>query len=455
MEKVPRSLVFRAATTLICLLLLSLFSTVDFGCYVVRSDQWKVRLSTRRVGQGIEDQEHLNFLFKRLLRGEDQTQIETSGFACHSDLQTQVCVANKPVRIDTSTMKVYAPFSQESPQANRVIRPYARQDDKTALSFVSPVQILQGNITPPACQYTHNVPAVVFSTGGFAGNLFHEFNEILIPLFITSRHFQSRLRFIVTDFSPAFVGKFEKVLAHLSSYEVINPTANGSLHCFPGAVVGLHYHDNLAVKTTHIPGGYSMLDFKQFLKESYSVKIQHLSKTEKTVLILVSRQNSRMFLNEDDMVTMMKGLGFRVVIARPDMLSNLDKFAQVLNSCSVMVGAHGAGLANALFLPQGAVLVQVVPLGLDWPSTNYFGVPATEMGLNYVEYKIEPEESSLLSLYGGDHPVINNPASIFAKGYAVARSVYLDRQHMYVNVVRFRKTLIKALGLLGRSAPSV
>ncbi|KAH7860011.1 hypothetical protein Vadar_008108 [Vaccinium darrowii] len=362
-------------------------------------------------------------------------------------------VRSIPVRIDTRTMKVYAPFSQGMPQANHIIRPYARKADKIAMSFVSPVQILPGNITPPACHYTHNVPAVVFSSGGYRGNLFHEVNDIIIPLFITCRHFQSRLRFITTDFSLPFLGKFNQILSHLSSYEVIKAAANGSVHCFPGAVIGLHYHGNLALNTTDIPGGYSMLGFKQFLRESYNLKVGNVSEINKPVLILLSRPKTRTFLNEDEMVTMMKALGFRVVIARPDMMSNLDKFAQVVNSCSVMVGAHGAGLTNAMFLPQGAVLVQVQPLGLGWVSSTYFGRPAKEMGLKYLEYKIEPVESSLLTLYSRDHPVITNPASIFSKGYLAARAVYVDGQNLTINVVRFRGTLVKVLKLLGRPAP--
>ena len=68
------------------------------------------------------------------------------------------------------------------------VQPYARKDDEIAMKAVSPVQILHGNIDPPACHFTH-VPAMVFSSGGFTGNLFHEFNEVIIPLFITSRHF--------------------------------------------------------------------------------------------------------------------------------------------------------------------------------------------------------------------------------------------------------------------------
>ncbi|KAH7859704.1 hypothetical protein Vadar_004563 [Vaccinium darrowii] len=458
MEKVPAGSLVLRVTPLICLLLVFLLYTVDFGSHEALSDQWK-KLRLNWAGSRTEDPidpEQLHFLLKRLLEGKNQTQLEATGFACHSDFHTEVCVSNRPVRIDMATMKVYAPFSQGLPPANRTISPYARKDDKVAMDFVSPVQVLQGNITfPPACRYNHKVPAVVFSSGGFAENIFHEFNELMIPLFLTSRGFQAHLRFVVTDYRPSFVDKFNKILSHLSSYEVINPAADGTVHCFPAAVVGLHYHDNLAVNTTDIPEGYSMLDFRQFLRESFNLKIQYLSQTEKPVLILISRPKTRTFLNEDQMVTMMKELGFRVVIAKPDMMANLDKFAEVVNSGSVLVGAHGAGLTNEIFLPEGAVMVQVVGLALEWPSTNYYGGPGTEMGLHYLEYKIEPEESSLISLYGRDHPVITDPASIASQGYRVVRDVYLIKQNFTINISRFRNTLVKALELTGQSDPLV
>ncbi|KAI8552893.1 hypothetical protein RHMOL_Rhmol06G0303800 [Rhododendron molle] len=391
---------------------------------------------------------------KRLVKGYSQTQLEATGFACHSDVHTKVCVSNRPVTIDTGTMKVYAPLSQAmAHQANRTISPYPRREDKTAMELVSSVHILRGKIhPPPACDCTHDVPAVVFSSGGFTGDIFHEFNEVIIPLFLTSRHFQSRLRFIVTDFKPQFIAKFSRVLSHLSSYELINPAANGSVHCFPGAVVGLHYHDNLAIKATDVPKGYSMLDFKQFLRDSYNLKIRDLSRMKRPVLVLISRPKPRMFLNQNQMVTMMTLLGFRVVLAKPDMMANVDKFAKVLNLCSVLVGAHDAALTTEIFLPEGAVMVQVVGLGLEWASATYYGGPAAEMGLNYIEYKIEPEESSLISVYGRDDPVITNPESIASKGYTVGRTVYIEGQNFNISIARFRKTLVQALGLLGRSA---
>lgn len=49
------------------------------------------------------------------------------------------------------------------------------------MKAVSTVQIVHGNIDPPACCFTHGASALVFSSSMFTGNLFHEFNEVIIP----------------------------------------------------------------------------------------------------------------------------------------------------------------------------------------------------------------------------------------------------------------------------------
>lgn len=71
------------------------------------------------------------------------------------------------------------------------------------------------------------------------------------------------------------------------------------------------------------------------------------------------------------------------------------------------------------------------------------------MGMHYLEYKIEPKESSLFKEYGPDHPVISDPMSIFMKGYNAARATYVDGQNLMINLVRFRETLEKAMKFLG------
>lgn len=333
--------------------------------------------------------------------------------------------------IETTIKKnitVHIPTNQTRVQEETNVKPYARQEDKYLLQFITPVKILlHAKPSPPTCQFNRQIPAVIFSSG-LTGNQFHEFNDIIIPLFITIKHFKSRVAMIVEDCNPTFLSKYAKIISRLSGYEVMNPAAEESVHCFPGTIVGLKYHDNLGLNSSEIPGGHSMPAFRQYLRETYNLRFTHVSELKKPTLMLVSREKTRRFLNEDEIIGMIREMGFTLVAVRNQELSNLTQISNLVNSCSVLVGVHGAGLTNELFLPDGAVMVQVEPLGLEWASTTYFGDPADAMDLQYLRYKIMPEESSLVEMYGLDHPVIKDPASIFAKGYLAARTVYFDQQ---------------------------
>ncbi|KAF3453411.1 hypothetical protein FNV43_RR03851 [Rhamnella rubrinervis] len=411
----------------------------------------------------IEVKETQDILLRRFVnKGEDPTQLDTEGFVCKSDIHSDVCLISKPLIMDKDSSTVCVPSNDT--QTKYIIKPYARKGEDAAMNAVSPVQILHGNgnrnsttnYNLPACNFTHNVPAVVFSSGGYSGSGFHEINEVIIPLFSTCRLFDKEVQLVISDYKPFWIKKYKKYVSHLSRYPVINMAESGGVHCFPGGIVGLKYHDNLGLNSSEVPGGYSMSDFKQFLREAYDIKVENVAQLipvkEKPRLLLISRKRTRRFLNEDELVKLMEEVGFEVVVAAPNMTRNLDEFGGLVNTCSVMVGVHGAGLTNEIFLADGAVMIQVVPLGLDWVSTNYFGAPGIKMGLKYLEYKIEVEESSLLSMYGPDHPYIkkHDPGSVYLMGYATARTVYIDQQSVKINLVRFREILVQALNLIGR-----
>lgn len=148
-----------------------------------------------------------------------------------------------------------------------------------------------------------------------------------------------------------------------------------------------------------------------------------------------------------DVVHAAQDIGFEVVVA--EMNANLTQVSRLVNSCDVMMGVHGAGITNMLFLPENGVLIQVVPIGnMDWIANTYFGVPSATMGLKYLEYKINKMESTLIEKYSLNHQVFMDPISIQKKGWDPYKSIYLDKQNVMLNVTRFKDTLSKALELL-------
>lgn len=161
------------------------------------------------------------------------------------------------------------------------------------------------------------------------------------------------------------------------------------------------------------------------------------------MLMLISRCGTWKILNERSVVQLMEQVGFQVVVAEDSVMLSLEHVVEIVDSCSIMVGVHWAGLTHELFLPDGGVLVQIVPLGMEWGAETYCSRPGTVMGLWQLKYKIEPEESSLSEIYKPNHPVIADPESVFAKGYnAAARALDFNKQDMKIDLARFKKTLV-------------
>ncbi|KAI3991385.1 hypothetical protein MKX01_004507 [Papaver californicum] len=340
------------------------------------------------------------------------------------------------------------------------IRPYARKGDKAAMTSTTELSVksLVGNdrTIKSVCSYSHGVPAIIFSLGGYAGNQFHDFSDILVPLFITSYQFHQQVQFLVKDFKPYWISKYKPILKQLSKYPIINMDNENNVHCYRRVIVGLKHHKEFGVDPFRSPKGYSVTDFTQFLRKAYALNrstairiSEGQNATKKPRLLIVSRKSTRKFTNEEEIANMATSLGYEVVVAEPGVTITSSEFARIVNSCDVMMGVHGAGLSNLAFLPTNAVVIQIIPLGgLEWLSRHDFGEPAVEMKLRYLEYKIKEEESSLIELYPRNHVVFRDPISFSKLGWDAVKSVYLEKQNVKLDVASFRVTLVEALKLL-------
>ncbi|CAI0450582.1 unnamed protein product [Linum tenue] len=195
-----------------------------------------------------------------------------------------------------------------------------------------------------------------------------------------------------------------------------------------------------------------MKDFKHFLRSAYSLNktaaIKLQTEDDKTTtlvprLLIISREKTRTFTNTEEIVTMARELGYQVTVTELD--SNVSRSARLANRADVMMGIHGAGLTNMVFLPEDAVVIQVVPFAVDWFATNYFGEPSKGMEVRYLEYKIEREESSLVKQYPPDDVVFTDPSSFRWEEFS---PIYMLNQNVTLNVTRFRPVLLEALELL-------
>lgn len=341
------------------------------------------------------------------------------------------------------------------------VKPYTRKWETSVMDRIDELNLVRKRRSDGGdhkCDVNHDVPAVFFSTGGYTGNVYHEFNDGLLPLYITSQRFKRKVIFVIVEYHDWWIMKYGDVLKRLSDYPPIDFTGDSRTHCFPEAVVGLEIHGELSVDPSSMRGNKTIVDFRKVLDRAYRPRIKDLIKEEKSQeknpseiekkkpeLLIVSRKgSSRSITNEDLLVKIAEGVGFRVRVLVPQKTSEMAKIYRAMNSSDVMIGVHGAAMTHFLFMRPGSVFIQVVPLGTVWAAENYYGEPARKLGLNYVGYEIAAEESSLWDKYDRDDPVLRDPSSVSDKGWEFTKSIYLDGQNVRLDLVRFKRHLDNA-----------
>ncbi|ESQ48093.1 hypothetical protein EUTSA_v10020483mg [Eutrema salsugineum] len=384
---------------------------------------------------------------------------------CTKLARTEFCELNGDVRIHGKSATVMAAITFAfSGNSTWRMRPYARKGDVAAMNRVREwtVKLAQNadqleNANFSRCVRNHSVPAMLFSLGGYSMNNFHDFTDIVIPLYMTARRFNGEVQFLVTNKHPSWVNKFKEIVSNLSNYEVIYIDEEDETHCFSSVTVGLNRHPEYFKELTIDPSNseYSMSDFRKFLRDAYSLRnaavaTRQIRRRRPRILIL-SRSRSRAFVNAGEIAKAARRIGFKVVVAEAN--TGVASFAQIVNSCEVMLGVHGAGLTNMVFLPENAVVVQILPIGgFEWLAKTDFEDPSKGMNLRYLEYKIEAEESSLAKKYGRDHEIVRDPPAVVKRGWETFKSVYLVQQNVSVDINRFKPVLVKAFELLERQS---
>ncbi|XP_062232703.1 alpha-1,3-arabinosyltransferase XAT3-like isoform X2 [Phragmites australis] len=386
----------------------------------------------------------------------DATAADTAKPVCYeTSRRSDTCEAAGDVRVVGSSQTVYV----DTLERDWKTRPYCRKHDAFALSHVK-----EWSLKPlpsgaaPQCTSNSSATAFVLSTGGFTGNPFHDYTDVLIPAFITARPFAGEVQFLVSSYKSWWMNRYIQIFQQMSRYEVVDIDADDEVRCYRRVVVGPTFHRELGVDASKTPGGYSTADFRKMLRNAFGLERATAAPSgdrwdirRRPRLLIISRRPShgRAFMNERAMADMAASLGFDVRIGEPETSTDTSKFARLVNSCDVMVGVHGAGLTNMVFLPAGAVLVQVVPYGkLEWLARNTFAEPSAAMEVHYMEYAVQLDETTLSEQYPSDHPVLRDPMAIHKQGWEALKTTYLDKQNVRPHLGRLKNTFLQALKML-------
>ncbi|TKW25381.1 hypothetical protein SEVIR_3G115900v4 [Setaria viridis] len=369
-----------------------------------------------------------------------------------SSRRSDTCEAAGDVRVQGRIQTIHVgPLEQEWK-----VKPYCRKHDAFALSHVKEWALRPLPGDAPQCTINSSATAFVLSTGGFTGNLFHDYTDVLIPAFITAHRYAGEVQFLVSSFKSWWTNKYLQIFQQLSKHEVVDIDNDDEVRCYPSVVVGPTFHKELGIDASRTPGSSSMVEFRAMLRGAFGLERATATPSSdrwdirrRPRLLIISRRSSRRFLNERAMEDMAMSLGFDVRVGDPDVSTDVSKFARLVNSADVMVGAHGAGLTNMVFLPAGAVLIQVVPYGgLEWLARGTFKEPSADMQIHYLEYMIQLDETSLSEQYPKDDPVLKDPNSIHKQGWNALKTVYLDKQNVKPHLGRLKNTFMEALKLL-------
>ncbi|KAF0918365.1 hypothetical protein E2562_023527 [Oryza meyeriana var. granulata] len=383
-------------------------------------------------------------------------QLENGKVVCSSNgLYSDTCDVDGDVRINGTALSVtLVPASLSSEHHEWKIQPYPRRTvsgipEVTVTQLASPEE----QAAPAACTVTHGVPAVVFALGGLTGNYWHDFSDVLVPLFVASRQYGGEVQFLVNNIQPWWLGKYEAIVRRLSRYDAVNLDRDAEVRCFRRVTVGLRMHKEFSVAPELAQGGQrtTMADFAAFMRDTYAlpraapVSVGQSAPEKRPRLMVIRRGHYRKVVNMDEVVRAAKAAGFEAVVMEPRFDERVEEVAREVNTFDAMVGVHGAGLTNAVFLPAGAVVIQVVPYGrLERMAKADFGEPVADMGLRYIEYSVAAEESTLLEMLGPEHQVVKDPEAVHRSGWDKVAEYYLGKQDVRINVTRFAPVLSQA-----------
>ncbi|VAH71145.1 unnamed protein product [Triticum turgidum subsp. durum] len=291
----------------------------------------------------------------------DQPQQPLPPLCDFSDRRSDVCDFTGDIRMEANASSFVVVVDAATAAQSHKVRPYPRKGDQTCMGRVPEITVRTASSSstppPPQCTRTHSVPAVTFSIGGYTGNIFHDFSDVLVPLYNTVHRYRGDVQLVMATVVPWWLVKYDKLLRELSRHAPLDlaaAAAKGETHCFRHAVVSLRAHRELIIERDRSPDGLATPDFTRFIRRALSLPRDAPTRLadgtgRKPRLLIIARHRTRILLNLGDMMRVAEEAGFEAVVSESDVGDSISRVGAEINSADVQyeIGVEESSLKDS------------------------------------------------------------------------------------------------------------
>lgn len=213
---------------------------------------------------------------------------------------------------------------------------------------------------------TINIQEAVYLTDTWSNNYFHWFTDVLPRLFIAEKQFENHVFLIPSKFKA-----FEYITASLQAFDKTT-------------IVWLHNYQKAKVKElVYIPITAPTGNYNEEILNELSQKLRKFFKLDliepfKKIMISREKAVNRKIINHKEIINLLQNNDVQEVVFEELTWHEQIKIAA---ESSALIGTHGAGLTNMLFMKANAIIVELRRAN-DSHNNCYFSM-ASALNMNY------------------------------------------------------------------------
>lgn len=128
-------------------------------------------------------------------------------------------------------------------------------------------------------------------------------------------------------------------------------------------------------------------------------------------ICFISRSRKRFILNEHELVTAGARMG---IIVERLALEDMSLFDQVnaVRQCAMLIGVHGSGIVNFMYLRENSIALQVMPLNIEPNEGDFLKMYASTSKSEWRQWENDKLKQAVLHWHFADETTKNDRDSI-------------------------------------------